>query len=229
MYTLSAKYCILCASSRNRLANSSGINVINKSESWARTGDGPSYYPLRVPTILIDLLQKKLRTGHWLSWHSFITCGLPGYIQVETWGFSWSYVGWQSTGDETYIYGLLNESHPTVLVQTSSMQLPPGPLYLLRTFPSFAVPSTIVYACLTLAKEHLSLAIPTWLTVFATLLARPVVFIFNRYYSRFADSRAAAANNAVVAPRVRESPFSIISKMSHSLKEGYPGAFWCWP
>ena len=104
------------------------------------------------------------------------------------------------------------------------MQLPPGPLYLLRNFPYFAIPSTIVYACLTLAKKHLNLDIPTWLTVFTVLLARPAIFIFNRYYSGFADSRNAAANNAVVAPRVRESAFSIISKIANNLKEGYPGS-----
>ena len=106
-----------------------------------------------------------------------------------------------------------------------SMQLPPGPLYLLRKFPYFAVPSIIVYACLTLAKRHLSLDIPTWLTVFTVLLARPAIFIFKRYYSRFADSRHAAANNAVVAPRVRESAFSIISKIAETVRRGYPGTF----
>ena len=105
------------------------------------------------------------------------------------------------------------------------MQLPPGPLYLLRNFPYFVVPSTIVYACLTLAKKHLNLEIPIWLTVFTVLLARPAIFILNRYLLRFADSRHAAANNAVVAPRVRASAFSIISKITYSLKKGYPGTF----
>ena len=104
------------------------------------------------------------------------------------------------------------------------MQLPPGPLYLLRGFPYFAIPSTIVYACLSLAKERLSLAVPTWLTVFAVILARPAIFIFNRHYSKFADSRDAAANNAVVAPHVRQSAFSVISKISQSFLRGYPGA-----
>jgi hypothetical protein len=104
------------------------------------------------------------------------------------------------------------------------MVLPPGPSYLLRIFPYFAIPSTIVYACLTLAKRNLSLAVPTWLTVFAIILARPAIFFFNRYYSRFADSRKAAANNAVVAPHVRESPFSVMAKIAESFKNGYPGA-----
>ena len=105
------------------------------------------------------------------------------------------------------------------------MQFPPGPLYLLRNFPYFAIPSIIVYTCLTLSKKHLNIDIPTWLTVFTVLLARPAIFIFNRYYSRFADSRHAAANNAVLAPRVRESAFSIISKIVNNVKEGYPGIF----
>ena len=192
-------------------------------------GDGPSYYLLECPLLSLIYFQKNLEQD--IGFHGIrlshvgypVTYKLkPGFflevcrVAIHRWR-------------DIYIYGLLNVSHPTVPVQTPSMQLPPGPLYLLRTFPSFALPSTIVYACLTLAKEHLSLAIPTWFTVFATLLARPVVFIFNRYYSRFTDSRAAAASNAVVAPRVRESPFSIISKISHSLQKDYPGAFWCWP
>jgi hypothetical protein len=104
------------------------------------------------------------------------------------------------------------------------MQLAPGPLYLLQNLPYFAVPSTIVYACLTLAKEHLNLAIPTWFTVFIAVLARPAIFIFNRYYSRFAVSRDAAANDAVVAPHVRGSAISAISKITESFKKGYPGA-----
>ena len=111
-----------------------------------------------------------------------------------------------------------------VLLPNHSMQLPPGPSYLLRSFPHFAIPSTIVYACLTLAKKNLNLAVPTWLTVSAVILARPAIFFFNRYYSRFADSRDAAANNAVLAPYVRESAFSVISKISESVTKGYPGA-----
>jgi hypothetical protein len=106
------------------------------------------------------------------------------------------------------------------------MQLAPGSSHLLRSVPYFAIPSVIVYVCLTLAKGYLGIqnAIPTWLAVFGAVFARPVIFIFNRYYSRFADSGDAAANNAVVAPHVRESPFAVISKIIQSLKKGYPGA-----
>ena len=115
-------------------------------------------------------------------------------------------------------------SHPvTSLSPDISMQLPPGPLYLLRNLPYFAVPSTIVYACLTLAKEYLSLDIPTWFTIFAAVLARPTIFIVHRYYSRVLDSRNAAANNAILAPLVREGALSMISKMSRQAKIGYPG------
>ena len=104
------------------------------------------------------------------------------------------------------------------------MQLPPGPSYLLRSFPHFAIPSAIVYASLTLAKKYLSLAVPAWLTVFAVILARPAIFFFNRYYSRFADSRDAAANNAVLAPYVREPTFSVMARIAKSVTKGYPGA-----
>jgi hypothetical protein len=109
------------------------------------------------------------------------------------------------------------------------MQLAPGPSYLLRRIPYFAIPSTFVYACLTLAKQHLGLAIPSWLTVFAAVFARPGIFIFNRYYSRFSDSRNAALNNATLAPHIRESAFTVISKLSQSFRDGYPGKSSCWP
>ena len=112
-----------------------------------------------------------------------------------------------------------------VLLRKHLMQLPPGPPYLLRSFPYFAVSSTIVYACQTLAKKYLSLDVPTWLTVSAVILARPGIFFFNQYYSRFADRRDAAANNAVLPPYARESAFSIVSKITESFTKGYPGAY----
>ena len=110
-------------------------------------------------------------------------------------------------------------SHPK---PESSMQLPPGPSYLLRNFPYFAIPTIIAYACLTLANEYLSLAIPQWLRFLIPIFARPTVFILNRYYSRFADARNAAAHNAVEPPRVRGTALSLIFKMSRS-RGGYPG------
>ena len=115
------------------------------------------------------------------------------------------------------------------LLTHHSMQLAPGPSYVLRSFPYFVVPSAIVYATLTLSKERLSLAIPAWLTVVAAVFARPTIFIFNQYYSRFVDSRNAAANNAVLPPHIRQSPFSIISQINESFQKGYPGALWYWP
>jgi hypothetical protein len=102
------------------------------------------------------------------------------------------------------------------------MQLPPGPSYLLRSFPYFAIPAIIAYACLTLANEYLSLPIPKWLRFFIPIFARPTVFILNRYYSRFADTRNAAAHNAIEPPRVRGAALSLIFKMSRS-RGGYPG------
>ena len=65
---------------------------------------------------------------------------------------------------------------------------------------------------------------PSWLTVTAVIFARPAIFFFNRYYSKFAAGRNAAANNAVLAPYVRGSVFSIIAKISESFQKGYPGA-----
>ncbi|KAF8164774.1 cytochrome P450 monooxygenase pc-2 [Crassisporium funariophilum] len=122
----------------------------------------------------------------------------------------------------------INLSHSSwfvSLTRTTSvtMELPPGPAYLLRTFPYFAIPSTVVYLCLRLLAQRVELAIPTWLMVTVAVLARPAIFFFNRYYSRFADKRAGAANNAILAPHVRKSAFAIIQEMASSNRTGYPG------
>ncbi|KAF8164796.1 cytochrome P450 monooxygenase pc-3 [Crassisporium funariophilum] len=105
------------------------------------------------------------------------------------------------------------------------MELPPGPTYLLRKIPHFALPSTIVYLCLKVANDQLDVAIPTWLMATLAALARPALFFFHRYYSRFADQSAAVAYNATLAPHIRESPFSIIADIVESQTTGHPGDY----
>ena len=104
------------------------------------------------------------------------------------------------------------------------VKLQPGVAHLLGSLPNFIVPSATVYLSLRLLQERLSLSIPSSLLIASTVLARPFLFVLNRYYIIWANRRAAIANGAVLAPEVQESTFSIISALTNSIKNGYPGA-----
>jgi hypothetical protein len=99
-----------------------------------------------------------------------------------------------------------------------------GLAHLLSSLPNFIVPSATVYLSLQLLQERVNLDIPSSLVISSTVLARPFLFIVTRYYTIWANSRAAIANGAVLAPEVQESTFSIISAFTNSIKNGYPGA-----
>ncbi|KAF8164775.1 cytochrome P450 monooxygenase pc-1 [Crassisporium funariophilum] len=141
--------------------------------------------------------------------HTFAFRSSPGYRSQ----------GFQASCEYKH---LPNSSLPATTSPINDMELPPGPVYLLRLVPFFAIPSTIVYLCLKLAREQLDVAIPTWLMITAVLLARPALFVYKRYYTRFAEAKAAAANNAILAPHVRESAIHIMTAFGASIKDGYP-------
>jgi hypothetical protein len=104
------------------------------------------------------------------------------------------------------------------------LKLQPGLGHLLGFLPNFIVPSATVYLSLRLLQERLNLAIPSSLVIASTVLARPLLFVVTRYYTIWANNRAAIANGAVLAPKVQESTFSVISALTNSIKNGYPGA-----
>ena len=104
------------------------------------------------------------------------------------------------------------------------LKLQPGPAHLLGFLPNFIVPSATVYLSLRILQERLHLVIPFSLVIASTILARPFLFIFTRYYTTWANNRAATANGAVLAPEVQESTFSIISALTDSFRDGYAGA-----
>lgn len=108
------------------------------------------------------------------------------------------------------------------------MALPPGPLYLLKLLPSVVLPSATVLALLRIIEIETGASIPTWVSALAVLAIHPVLFIFKRGYSRYADAKSAAANNASLPPHVKEqfpnfAGLSIMKRMVQELKEGYPG------
>lgn len=108
------------------------------------------------------------------------------------------------------------------------MELPPGPLYLLKLLPSVVLPSATVLAFLRLVEIETGASIPIWFSALAVLAIHPVLFILKRSYSRYADAKAAAANNAFLPPHVKEqlpnfAGLSIMKRMVQELKDGYPG------
>lgn len=108
------------------------------------------------------------------------------------------------------------------------MELPPGPLYLFRLIPALAIPSALVFAALKLAERELGTSPPAWMVVIALLTIHPFLFIAERCFSKYRDSRNAAANSAFLPPNVTEQwPYfaglSMMSQMVQELKAGYPG------
>ncbi|KAH9477758.1 Cytochrome P450 monooxygenase 75 [Psilocybe cubensis] len=104
------------------------------------------------------------------------------------------------------------------------MELPPGPKYLLEVFPWFALPSLITYSVLyLLEKTNTNFNVPFWATFFLVVSARPIIVIFNYYYSIWQNNRAALANNAVLPPSVPKSMLSIVSEFTQSKENRYPG------
>lgn len=103
------------------------------------------------------------------------------------------------------------------------MALPPGPLYLLRLIPTFAVPSFVVYIALTLLRFQ-GFSIPLLLVVPAVVLAQPVYFLLCIHYKQWSDNRIAASLGAIVPPVVQEWSLSTIKAMAETNKSGHPGA-----
>jgi hypothetical protein len=103
------------------------------------------------------------------------------------------------------------------------MELPPGPVYLLRLLPFFILPSATVYALLRLSEFSFAVALPTWFKAVAVVLAKPALFMCNRYYQKIKNTWDASNNEAILPPYVQESMLSMISKLTSSIRTGYPG------
>ncbi|PPR03000.1 hypothetical protein CVT24_012329 [Panaeolus cyanescens] len=107
--------------------------------------------------------------------------------------------------------------------------LPPGPRYIITFLPHILAPSFAIGAGLFLAKQYEAHNLPVWAMVTISFLAQPVVFFIKNKWDRLADARAAKARGAVLPPLVKESALAAISKMTDSIKVGYPGdVFYEW-
>jgi branched-subunit amino acid ABC-type transport system permease component len=103
------------------------------------------------------------------------------------------------------------------------MNLPPGPLYLLRLFLR-NLPTTLAwYGILRLLLFYRGLALPTWLAaVGASLLIQPVVMV---YWRKHRNRVKAAGSGAVLVKQVQGGSVSISQALVRTLESGYPGEF----
>jgi hypothetical protein len=100
------------------------------------------------------------------------------------------------------------------------MELPPGPLYLLRLLLGI-LPTTIAsYGLLRLLAFYREMAQPTWLSIVIVLSIKPIVMVYWRQYRNRVE---AAANGADLAPQVQGGSISVIQALEKSMKSGYPG------
>jgi hypothetical protein len=101
------------------------------------------------------------------------------------------------------------------------MDLPPGPLYLLRLLVR-NLPTVGWYAILRLVAFYRGVVVPAWLVIGMALLIQPVATVYWRKHRR---GVVAAANGAVLVPEVKGGSFSLIRAMVKSMESGYPGEF----
>ena len=121
------------------------------------------------------------------------------------------------------IYQLLKPKQ-VVQVLLGRMELPPGPRYVLRLIPTFAVPSLAVYLALTVLQLQGFCNLSLWFIVPAVLLAKPFLFFWDIHYSKWATRRAAASFGAVVPPVVQEWSIFTIKEIAGTTRTGHPCA-----
>ncbi|KAJ3511200.1 hypothetical protein NLJ89_g4237 [Agrocybe chaxingu] len=102
------------------------------------------------------------------------------------------------------------------------MELLPGLRYLLRFIPSFTWPSVAVYLALKALQSFGNVNYPGWVPLTATILAQPVVFLFQVHYSNFKHRRHAAVLGAVRPPAVKDTALDIVVISAKAHKIGYP-------
>ncbi|EIW81950.1 cytochrome P450 [Coniophora puteana RWD-64-598 SS2] len=104
------------------------------------------------------------------------------------------------------------------------MTVPPGFVWIAQNAPRFLLPPTLTYAALHILSQQHRLALPHWLDVVACALSLPGAFVIAVLYTKFRDTRAAAARGAVLAPMVPSRlPGSIdkVTQLARNFEVGY--------
>lgn len=109
--------------------------------------------------------------------------------------------------------------------------LPPGPVFLVKSLPYLLTLVAITLGALRVAEKLVGLTVPSWIAALLALFIRPILFVFQRYHSKWVDARAAAALGASILPVVEEKGLgfagtAIIRRLLRDVAEGYPGVLY---
>ncbi|KAF9460985.1 cytochrome P450 monooxygenase pc-3 [Collybia nuda] len=113
-----------------------------------------------------------------------------------------------------------------LLFNKSTMNIPPGIVYIAQTLLILLPFSGLSYLGINLAANYAGYILPVWLIVLLSLLSRPLWLITLRYRVQFSHRSEAAKRGAALIPHVHDKwpgGFSITSAMVNSFKTGYPG------
>jgi hypothetical protein len=123
--------------------------------------------------------------------------------------------------------GLGSYIHSNSNLQTP-MDLPPGIVHLSSRLPLLLTPPGLVYILNIISREYLDIEAPRWLFIMACVLSLPVALMVSVYYKDWMDARNAAANGAILPPRIKDpTPGSLrtLAIAVENFKTGYPGKF----
>ncbi|KAK0187434.1 cytochrome P450 [Armillaria mellea] len=101
---------------------------------------------------------------------------------------------------------------------TFSDHLPPGPAYLSRAIPPIAIPCAAFWAI----QDVFGLNLPLWLSFIIPVLLHLLFGLSRSWFRRLAIRKDAAAQGALFAPSVQGGSISILRRIVHSVKDGYP-------
>lgn len=82
------------------------------------------------------------------------------------------------------------------------MEIPPGVVFIIVNAPRIALPPAIVFCGIQLSDTLFDTYIPTWLKLFLYVASFPLALACSVIYAGVRDKRQAAANGAILAPRV---------------------------
>ncbi|GLB33366.1 putative cytochrome p450 [Lyophyllum shimeji] len=102
----------------------------------------------------------------------------------------------------------------------------PGIAYLATSLPTLLPPLIAVYVLTRLLHAYLAIHLPPWAVAIASIFSIPVALLVKVYYKELIDRRRAAAQGAVLPPRIYDkwpAGIGLLLQFTENLKNGYPG------
>lgn len=108
-----------------------------------------------------------------------------------------------------------------------AVELPPGIPFIVRNLPTILIPPILWYTILGyLSRTTLNLDMPTWALAAVASLAWPITLVLRGKLDDVSVRRQAAAQGAVLPPRLEDDSFGGITAllaMAKELSAGYMG------